>query len=328
MDHSQKSIDWWLQNSQVIFSYFAIVVGLGSLIALFIGFMVLTRQRDESEKILKEMKALKEKSLSEAEEFSKKLRMMEPDQVRNPTEKAEINDAAKSSTVSTETKLHALALQAVEQKEWSEAVSHWKSLIALYPKEEKLHFNIGYALQMQGESESGLDSVKLLRLACKEYAAMVKFQPDNDRAYYNWGNALVGQARATNGIEAEKLFAESYEKYAAAAKIKPDNQKAHNNWGNALLDQAKSKQGQEADKLFEQAQARLLEAEKILTGSASYNLACLSALKGKQDECKTWLEKCEKCKMLPDCGHLRIDKDLEIVRESNWFKELLARNCG
>ena len=135
-------------------------------------------------------------------------------------------------------------------------------------------------------------------------------------ALHNWGIALCCQAETKTGEEADRLFALAGEKYQAALKIKPDKYEALNNWGNALFRQAKTKTGEEADRLFAQSKDLLLKAETILPGSAAYNIARLSAIRGQEDECRKWLEKCLDLGVMPSRQHLEKDNDLENIREN------------
>ena len=138
------------------------------------------------------------------------------------------------------------------------------------------------------------------------------------------GIVLSNQAETKSGEEADKLFADAYQEYEAALKIKPDKHEALYNWGYALLSQAKTKFGEEADKLFNLAVEKYLEAESILPGEGSYDLACLSALRGDYVGCRKWLEKSRELGSLPDRNHIKADTDLDAVRNKKWFKEFLA----
>ena len=111
-------------------------------------------------------------------------------------------------------------------------------------------------------------------------------------AYIMQGYSLTEQAKTKTGEKAECLYAQAVEKYQAALQIKPDTYEAFSNWGNALASQAKTKTGEEADRLFALSKDLLLKAETILPGSAAYNIARLSAIRGQEDECRKWLEKC------------------------------------
>ena len=96
-------------------------------------------------------------------------------------------------------------------------------------------------------------------------------------------------------------------------------------WGNALLDQAGTKTGAEAERLFVQSRDLLLKAESIVPGNAAYNIACLSALQGQEEECKKWLEWCLNIGKMPSRQHIEKDRNLEKVREKPWFKAILSR---
>ena len=144
-------------------------------------------------------------------------------------------------------------------------------------------------------------------------------------AYIMQGNSLSEQAKTKTGEDADRLFALAGEKYQAALKIKPDKDEALNSWGIALYDQAKTKTGEDADRLFAQSKDLLLKAESILSGSAAYNIACWSAIRGQEDECKKWLEKGLDLGVMPSRQHLEKDLDLENVRERPWFKAILDR---
>lgn len=113
--------------------------------------------------------------------------------------------------------------------------------------------------------------------------------------------------------------------YQAALKIKPYNHEALYDWGLTLHDQAKTKTGEEADRLFAQSKDLFLKAESILPGISAYNIACWCAIRGQEDECKEWLEKCLGLVLMPSRQHLEKDQDLERVREKPWCKAILDR---
>jgi hypothetical protein len=66
-----------------------------------------------------------------------------------------------------------------------------------------------------------------------------------------------------------------------------------------------------------------LRAEEMKPGSGSYNLACLSALRGDLESCRKWLEKARELKTLPSLPILQSDSDLDSVRSQPWFQDLL-----
>jgi tetratricopeptide (TPR) repeat protein len=182
----------------------------------------------------------------------------------------------------------------------------------------------GNALSDQAKTRAGEEADRLFAQAYEKYQAALEIKPDMHEALNNWGAALSDQAKAKAGEEADGLFALAYEKYQAALEIKPDKHEVLNNWGATLFAQAKTEAGEEADRQFAEAKEKLLSAEAISPGSAAYNLACLSALRGEEAECLRWLEKSRELGKLPSREHLANDPDLDNVRESEWFKAFLV----
>ena len=138
------------------------------------------------------------------------------------------------------------------------------------------------------------------------------------------GNVLFDQARKKAGEQADALFGEAYEKYAQGLAIEPDDHEALYDWGTALLDEANTKAGAEADALFERARTKLLQAELLKECAGAYNLACVAALRAREEECREWLNVDKRCGTLPDRRHLESDTDLDGVRDEPWFREFLA----
>jgi hypothetical protein len=66
------------------------------------------------------------------------------------------------------------------------------------------------------------------------------------------------------------------------------------------------------------------KAAQAINGKGSYNVACVLALKGEEDNCRAELLRCKADGTLPDTQHLACDKDMEAYRDRDWFKELLA----
>jgi hypothetical protein len=138
-------------------------------------------------------------------------------------------------------------------------------------------------------------------------------------AYVGKGNALLSQAQLQFQGD-ELLFNLSFIKFEEALKIKPDMHEALNGWGGALLFQFHKTN--EAGLLVE-AESKVRRAEQ-LSGRASYNLACVLARKGEEDNCQAQLLRCKADGTLPDAAHLKADNDFAEYRDKAWFKDLLA----
>ncbi len=156
--------------------------------------------------------------------------------------------------------------------------------------------------------------------ASDKYAEVVKLKPDMYEAYFSWGYTLADWAEIDGN---EELFKEACDKYADVVKLKPDMYEAYNNWGYALTKWAQLKSGKpEYTDLLNQAEEKGLKAESLKKGSSAYNLACVYALKGNMDECRKWLLIGRKTGTLPTRETVMEDKDLDIVRNEDWFKEI------
>jgi hypothetical protein len=77
--------------------------------------------------------------------------------------------------------------------------------------------------------------------------------------------------------------------------------------------------------LLSEAEKKLLALEKLSPGSGQYNLACVAALRGREDECRQELEASLRHNTCPRRSHVESDPHLEVYRESPWFKDFLKR---
>jgi hypothetical protein len=136
---------------------------------------------------------------------------------------------------------------------------------------------------------------------------------------------LVGEAWTA-------LIAGDYDRVAALA----DEQNAKGNagfaealaWsyvgaGNAQRAQAAmSKSAADAEAFLEAAAASYAKAVRIKPAAGAYNLAALAAARGREDDCRRWLQ------LARDSGALNRDQlagdaDFAGVRDETWFQELL-----
>ncbi|MCY2995840.1 MAG: SIR2 family protein [Planctomycetota bacterium] len=139
------------------------------------------------------------------------------------------------------------------------------------------------------------------------------------------GNSLFTQAKTKSGADADALFAQAGEKYAAALTIKPDFHEALNNWAVALIELSRTRGLSVSGDLLEQAWQKCMSAEHIAPGRGAYNLACICALRSDKPSCQHWLEMSRSQGSLPTPSHLLADADLEAVRNTDWFQNLLLQ---
>ncbi|MGP8329113.1 MAG: TPR end-of-group domain-containing protein [Methanosarcinaceae archaeon] len=200
----------------------------------------------------------------------------------------------------------------------------YDSSLKIKPDDHKALYNWGTALSDLAKIKDGDEAKELFKLSFEKYDSSLKIKPDDHEALNNWGNALSDLAKIKDGDEAEELFKLSFEKYDSSLKIKPDDHDALNNWGNALIILANTKSGRDTDDLLFKAKEKILQAEDIKKGSGAYNLACISALQNDEPACQKWLELAYKLNSIPESKHLNSDSDLDDVRETDWFKKIVA----
>ncbi|MDX8398817.1 MAG: hypothetical protein R8K20_01040, partial [Gallionellaceae bacterium] len=172
----------------------------------------------------------------------------------------------------------------------------------------------------------------LWQQAGEKYSLALRIQPDMHEVAYNWGNALAAEAQAVvakDVVAARALWQQAGEKYSLVLRGNPDNHAAVNNWGNALLTEASAIAASEPEmsqQLFQQAERLLLEHAEAAPGEMAYNLACVYGLRTDVQSCLKWLQVCQQHKTLPDCAHLRAEKDLDLVRDApeyvDWLKQV------
>ncbi len=208
---------------------------------------------------------------------------------------------------------------------FARAAEKCKAALKIKPDTYEALNNWGTALSGQAKLKTGAEADQLFAQAFEKYEEALKIKPDMHEALNNWGTALSSQAKRKTGAEADQFFAQAFKKYEEALKIKPDMHMALNNWSAAIIDQSKMKEEKKAAKeLLYLAKEKSLQAEDIATGVGAYNLACISALMGDENECRSWLAKSREYGKLPDIDHINSDEDLDSVRGKKWFKDFVA----
>jgi tetratricopeptide (TPR) repeat protein len=154
--------------------------------------------------------------------------------------------------------------------------------------------------------------------AINYFQKALKIQPNYSKALNNLALAYANLGR----------YAEARELYKRVLKIKPDMYEAYINWSALLVELSQKKQSQSRQDLLDEATDKCLKAESIKTGSASYNLACISALQGNKIRCREWLKLAEQAGTLPSREHAMSDTDLETVRNEEWFKQIRWSNAA
>lgn len=208
----------------------------------------------------------------------------------------------------------------------TQSCEKYESAITIEPDHDDAWDGWGNCLVEQAKIKREDEADKLFAQSYEKYKKALEIKPDGYLTWSNWGTALSQQAKTKRGEEADKLFNESYEKYEQSLRINPEDFSIWYNMGGALLYQAQKKGGKEKQRLLDEAKEKLQKAESFRPGSSAYNLACLYAVLGDENECERWLKTGELARTLVTREHAMSDLDLQSVRDKEWFKRIRWAN--
>jgi hypothetical protein len=195
------------------------------------------------------------------------------------------------------------------------------SLLSAFTKKTKLQFakkKLANARESQGSKAD-----YLYESANKMFEEVAEEDKLKAEALYNWGFSLYNQGKTKTAEEAEALLNKACEKFAASMDCDLESIKPPIDWGVTLMALAELKNANSNDELYDLALEKFKQAEERFFGSASYNLACIYALRGDEDACKQALEDSRDNASLPSKKEILDDPDLNNVKETAWFKEFI-----
>lgn len=175
----------------------------------------------------------------------------------------------------------------------------------------------------KARKSEGAQADQLFKTVYQGYAEVVNGDPLRAEALYYWGHALLHQAKTKTGEEAVKLYQDARSKFAFCMIIDPNYLAAAIDGGVACMDLARQNGAKAEDALYDQAQREFEKANAIQAGAASYNLACIHALRGESDACLEALEKSKSKGSLPDADDIVNDPDMSGVKNKKWFQQFL-----
>ncbi|KJV06385.1 TPR end-of-group domain-containing protein [Methylocucumis oryzae] len=190
-------------------------------------------------------------------------------------------------------------------------------ILSIFQKRSKLDATIRQTAQARKSEGSVADS--LFKGAYQGFAEVMLDDSLRADTLYHWGFALLHQAKTKSDSEAEKLYLDAIKKFEFCMLINPSYLGAAINGGVAYMDLARLKQVAPADELYELALTQFETANAIHKGTASYNLACIYALRNEQEACLNALEFSRDHGSLPDTDEILHDPDMTNVLEQDWF---------
>jgi tetratricopeptide (TPR) repeat protein len=196
------------------------------------------------------------------------------------------------------------------------------SLLASFTKKPKLTAAHQHTAQAR-KSEGGAADA-LFNAAYSGYAEVLLDDPMRAEALYSWGFALLHQAKSKAADEAIKIYQDAVNKFAFCMLINPDYLGAAINGGVAFMDLARLHGAAPEHAFYDQAKAQFEIANRIQKGTASYNLACIYALRGDHDAALTALRYAQERGSLPDAVDILSDPDLDCVKQQAWFVDFIG----
>ncbi len=197
------------------------------------------------------------------------------------------------------------------------------SLLSSFTKRSKLNETIKKT-QLARNSE-GHTADGLFKAAYLGYADVLLDDPLRADTLYNWGFALLHQAKTKTEAEASGILLDAISKFSFCLLINPDYLGAAINGGVAYMDLARLTAVKADDSLYDMAKKYFENANRIQAGTASYNLACIFALRDDQNACQAALENARNFAVLPSIDEILNDPDLANMTEKAWFLSFLEK---
>ena len=168
----------------------------------------------------------------------------------------------------------------------------------------------------------------LIQRAGELLEAVLNDSPGNYQALTLWAGLLHCRVRLMKGEETAHMVSDTVRRFEAAAQNGANPDAILRGWGTALWALAKCVDGEESARLMREAKAKLLESESRVPKSAPYPLALISAQTGDLEECQRWLRASGEPGGHLSRGWVETEEDFAPVRDTEWFRRLLAGQAG
>lgn len=191
------------------------------------------------------------------------------------------------------------------------------SLLESFTKKKALTTAINDTVKARASEGEAADA--LYNTAYHHYADVLLGDPLRSETLYNWGFALLHQAKTKTGDEAVKLYQEAIAKFYFCLLLNPSYLGSAINVGVAFMDLARLEGVDCYDETYSMARNYFDKANAIQAGSASYNIACIHALRDEKQACLEALENAKNRGYLPDAEEIMSDPDLDKAKNQLWF---------
>lgn len=195
------------------------------------------------------------------------------------------------------------------------------SLLSSLKKRSTLDAAIKQVAQAR-KSEAGR-AEQLYKSAYQGFASVIADNLMFSEALYNWGFALLHEARSKQVAEAIEIYEDAISKFSFCLLTAPNYLGAAIDGGVAFMELARISPEDGKISLYGLAEDFFEKACRIQKGSAVYNLACISALRGDEQACQQFLQQAKDFGSLPDQANILQDEDMDNVKQAPWFIEFI-----
>lgn len=195
------------------------------------------------------------------------------------------------------------------------------SLLSSIKKRSTLDAAIKQVAQAR-KSDAG-KAEQLYKGAYQGFASVIADNLMFSEALYHWGFALLHEARSKPVAEAIEIYEDAISKFSFCLLTSTNYLGAAIDGGVAFMELARISPDDGKASLYGLAEDFFEKACKIQKGSAAYNLACISALRGDEAACQQFLQQAKEHGSLPDADNILQDEDMDNVKQTEWFKEFI-----
>lgn len=175
----------------------------------------------------------------------------------------------------------------------------------------------------KARKSEGSQAEQLYQSAYRGLASVVNGNLLFSEALYHWGFGLLHEARGKQAEEAIPVYEDAISKFSFCLLTNNNYLGAAIDGGVAFMELARISPEQNRQELYTLAEEFFEKAGTIQKGSAAYNLACIYALRGDQLACQQALQLARESGSLPDVETILSDEDMDNVKQSAWFKDLV-----
>lgn len=328
LEVGRKSVDWWLSNISVWLGGLGLLIAVAGIgIPLWMGrkqkvewqekLNLLTQKLQEAETAQQHAEAAQqkaEKHASEIETLRDKAHEMigQMPSLEQSTGglSAEDLDKLRKGKPPHVVDLIERGWQAGREGQWETAKTLWELISYIESSNPGVWTNLGFVYVNLKNFEQASRCYTFSNALVSNAQSL----SDLGNALGQWADSLPGSMRG----QQDELFRQSRHLLEQSIDLSPRPTQLRDLCA-TLIAWARHSPASAAHLLAE-AERLIPKLEK---SDRDYTLACIRSVQGLMDEARTLLAETRAAGFLPDFAHLSTDKDLDSLRELDWFKQLL-----